>query len=105
MPENMINIVPGERRPKIAPDILGHTVEFLDRCINDGVWVGVDPNIPQDDGLRLDIIEALRRIGAPVFRWPGDTFADCFHWQDDIGLVPNAREGATSSGVAMNRTS
>ena len=85
MPTQLINIVACERPPTISPEIFGHFVEFLGSCINDGIWAGNDPSIPQDDGLRLDIIESLRQIGAPDFRWPGGTFADCYHWQDGIG--------------------
>ena len=85
MSEHIINLVPGERRTPIAPEIFGHFVEFLGHCINDGIWVGDEPSIPQEVGMRLDIIEALRQISAPAFRWPGGTFADCYHWQDGIG--------------------
>ena len=93
MPEHRINLIPCERRTTIAPGIFGHFVEFLGRCIHDGIWCGEDPGIPQDGGLRLDIIEALRRIGAPAFRWPGGTFADCYHWRDGIG--PRAQRPRT----------
>jgi alpha-N-arabinofuranosidase len=85
MSKQRINLVPCERRTTIAPEIFGHFVEFLGRCINDGIWSGEDADIQHEGGLRLDIIEALRRIGAPAFRWPGGTFADCYHWKDGIG--------------------
>lgn len=85
MPEQRITLVPREGSITIAPEIFGHFVEFLGRCIRDGIWCGEDPAIPQDDGLRLDVMDALHRIGAPAFRWPGGTFADCYHWQDGIG--------------------
>ena len=81
----LIHLAACERPTTISPEIFGHFVEFLGSCINDGIWVGDHPSIPQDDGLRLDIIESLRQIGAPAFRWPGGTFADCYHWQDGIG--------------------
>ena len=89
MSERLIDLVSCRDPTTISPGIFGHFVEFLGRCINDGIWAGEDPGIPQDDGLRLDIIEALKRIGAQAFRWPGGTFADCYHWQDGIG--PRAR--------------
>lgn len=40
-------------------------------CIYNGIYVGENSPIPNTDGIRNDIIEALRNIKAPVFRWPG----------------------------------
>lgn len=69
----------------INPNIYGHFAEHLGRCIYDGAWVGPDSPIPNTDGWRNDVIEALRRMRAPVIRWPGGCFADDYHWQDGIG--------------------
>jgi alpha-L-arabinofuranosidase len=49
MSEQLITVVPGSRQTTIAPEIFGHFVEFLGRGINDGVWSGEDPGIPQED--------------------------------------------------------
>lgn len=35
--------------------------------------------------MRLDVVEALRKIHVPVLRWPGGCFADEYHWEDGIG--------------------
>lgn len=45
-------------------------------CIYNGIYVGENSPIPNTDGIRNDIIEALRNIKAPVFRWPGGCFAE-----------------------------
>ena len=74
----------------INPNIYGHFAEHLGRCIYPGIWVGERSKIPNVQGLRKDVVEALHRIGPPVIRWPGGCFADVYHWKDGIG-PPDAR--------------
>lgn len=40
--------------------------EHLGRCIYDGVYVGEDSDIPNTNGMRNDVVEALREIKIPV---------------------------------------
>ncbi|HEY8420735.1 MAG TPA: alpha-N-arabinofuranosidase [Thermoclostridium sp.] len=70
---------------KINRNIYGHFAEHLGRCIYEGIWVGKESKIPNTDGIRNDVIQALRDIKAPVLRWPGGCFADTYHWMDGIG--------------------
>ena len=51
-------------RAKIDKNIYGHFSEHLGRCIYEGYWVGPDSAIPNVRGIRRDVVEALRRIGA-----------------------------------------
>ncbi|KPK86187.1 MAG: alpha-N-arabinofuranosidase [Bacteroides sp. SM23_62_1] len=69
----------------ISKHIYGHFSEHLGQCIYGGIWVGEDSNIPNTDGIRNDVIEALRKIQIPNLRWPGGCFADEYHWKDGIG--------------------
>ncbi len=69
----------------INKEIYGHFSEHLGRCIYNGIYVGKDSDIPNKDGLRSDVVEALKEIGIPVLRWPGGCFADEYHWKDGIG--------------------
>lgn len=69
----------------IDKNIYGHFAEHLGRCIYEGIFVGKDSPIPNVDGVRTDIIDALKRIRIPVLRWPGGCFADEYHWKDGIG--------------------
>lgn len=70
---------------KIDKHIYGHFSEHLGRCIYDGLWVGEDSSIPNINGVRKDIIDALKSIKIPNLRWPGGCFADEYHWMDGIG--------------------
>lgn len=76
-------------KSKIDKNIYGHFAEHLGRCIYDGFYVGENSPIPNENGLRLDIIEAMKKIKTPVIRWPGGCFADEYHWKDGIGPKEN----------------
>jgi alpha-L-arabinofuranosidase len=75
-----------EGRDTISRHIYGHFAEHLGRCIYDGFYVGENnKSIPNQDGIRVDIIEALKQLKIPNLRWPGGCFADTYHWKDGIG--------------------
>jgi alpha-L-arabinofuranosidase len=66
--------------------IYGHFAEHLGRCIYGGFYVGENnKQIPNTNGVRNDIIDALKRMKVPLLRWPGGCFADTYHWKDGIG--------------------
>ena len=69
----------------INKNIYGHFSEHLGRCIYNGMFVGKDSPIPNVNGMRTDVVEALRHIRVPVLRWPGGCFADEYHWKDGVG--------------------
>ncbi len=69
----------------ISRHIYGHFSEHLGRCIYDGFWVGDSVNVAKKDRIRLDVVEALKKIKVPNLRWPGGCFADEYHWRDGIG--------------------
>ncbi len=71
--------------PVISRNIYGHFSEHLGRCIYQGMYVGEDSPIPNEAGMRKDVVEALKAIRVPVMRWPGGCFADEYHWRDGVG--------------------
>ncbi len=73
------------KKGRINKNIYGHFSEHLGRCIYEGIWVGEDSAIPNINGFRADVVEALKKLKIPVLRWPGGCFADEYHWQDGIG--------------------
>ncbi|MBE6062986.1 MAG: alpha-N-arabinofuranosidase [Clostridium butyricum] len=73
------------KKGKINKEIYGHFSEHLGRCIYQGIYVGEDSNIPNVNGMRKDVVKALKEIKIPVLRWPGGCFADEYHWKDGIG--------------------
>ena len=69
----------------IPKEIYGQFSEHLGSCIYGGLWVGPDSDIPNINGYRKDVFEALKELQIPVLRWPGGCFADDYHWIDGIG--------------------
>ena len=77
--------ITGKSGKKINKNIYGHFSEHLGRCIYEGIYVGENSKIPNVNGMRIDVVEALKHIKIPVLRWPGGCFADEYHWMDGIG--------------------
>ncbi len=71
--------------PKISRHIYGHFAEHLGRCIYGGFYVGETSKIPNTNGVRNDVVAALKKLKIPNLRWPGGCFADTYHWKDGIG--------------------
>ena len=69
----------------ISRYIYGHFAEHLGRCIYGGIFVGRDSAVPNVNGMRTDVVEAMKKLNLPVLRWPGGCFADEYHWRDGIG--------------------
>lgn len=76
---------PKVKKGHIHPELQGHFSEHLGRCIYEGIYVGEKSDIPNVNGMRTDVVEALKEIQVPVLRWPGGCFADEYHWKDGIG--------------------
>lgn len=82
-----ITVIVDEKIAVINPNIYGHFTEHIGGVIYDGIWVGPDSKVPNIDGFRLGIIEAMKHIKAPVIRYPGGCFAETYNWRDGIGPV------------------
>ncbi len=78
-------INPNRKMGHINPELQGHFSEHLGRCIYEGLYVGEGSDIPNVNGMRTDVVEALKEMKIPVLRWPGGCFADEYHWKDGIG--------------------
>lgn len=84
-----VTLNPQESAPVINKEIYGQFAEHLGTCIYGGIWVGEDSPIPNTNGYRNDVLQAMRDIKVPVLRWPGGCFADEYHWVDGIGPKEN----------------
>ncbi len=82
---NRLLIHNNQKEGTIHPELHSQFIEFLGGCIYDGIWVGQNSAIPNIDGLRKDVVEALIALAPPVIRWPGGCFADTYHWRNGIG--------------------
>lgn len=69
---------------KRDPMIYGHFIEHFHRQIYGGIY---DPShsMADEDGLRKDVLEAMRKIKVPILRWPGGCFVSSYHWKYAVG--------------------
>jgi alpha-L-arabinofuranosidase len=86
-PDSRIEVLMGETLGTISPNIYGHFAENLSGVIYDGIWVGENSKIPNVNGIRKELIDEMRKIKAPVVRYPGGCFADSYDWRDGVGPV------------------
>lgn len=63
-----------EKKGHINPELYGHFSEHLGRCIYEGLYVGENSNIPNKNGIRTDVVEALKEIQIPVLPLAGWLF-------------------------------
>lgn len=90
MEKYLIN--PNQKLSKISKDIYGHFSEHLGRCVYEGLFVGEASKIPNINGMRCDVVNALKEIDIPVLRWPGGCFADEYHWRDGVGAASQRKK-------------
>ena len=97
--QNKIVLHADKVKDTISKNIYGHFAEHLGHGIYGGFYVG-DNNqkIPNKDGVRLDVIDALKKLKIPVLRWPGGCFADTYHWKMASVQKINARLCSTFGG-------
>ncbi len=80
----------GKQRVPVDRKVLGHFIEHLGRCIENGIWMYDETSRPLLGEAPLervpsDLLDAIKPIGVPVLRWPGGCFSDTYHWKDGIG--------------------
>lgn len=85
-PEAAVVTVHSDRAaPRFSRRLFGQFAEHLGSGIYGGIWVGRGSSIPNVNGYRKDVLDALRAIRVPVIRWPGGCFADEYHWREGVG--------------------
>lgn len=85
-------VIFGNRTIARTHDMLfGQFIELAGRCINNGLY---DPLSPQAraDGLRADVLEAIKELRPGFVRYPGGCAASYFDWQELVGPRDNRPE-------------
>ncbi len=64
--------------------LYGSFIEHLGRAVYTGIY---EPGHPEADeqGMRRDVLELVRKLDVPVVRYPGGNFVSGFRWEDSIG--------------------
>lgn len=68
--------------------IYGSFIEHLGRAVYGGIY---EPGHPTADenGLRKDVIDLVKKLNVPIVRYPGGNFVSGYNWEDGVGPVEN----------------
>src|SRR3954470_10155215 len=68
----------------ISPLVFSGFAEHMGRAIYEGIY---EPGSPHADanGLRTDVIAALRELNYRAIRYPGGNFLSGYRWEDGVG--------------------
>lgn len=69
---------------EVDKNIYGNFVEHLGRCVYGGIYQKGSP-LSDADGLRKDVIEAVKGLNISLIRYPGGNFVSNYHWLDGVG--------------------
>ncbi len=69
---------------EISPLLFGGFAEHMGRCIYEGIYQPDSP-FADEDGLRTDVLAALRELAHTTVRYPGGNFLSGYNWLDGIG--------------------
>lgn len=77
-------VLGGKALGPIEGPLWGQFIEFVGRCIHGGIY---DPGSPaaRADGVRTDVLEALRELRPTHVRYPGGCATAYFDWQELVG--------------------
>jgi alpha-N-arabinofuranosidase len=82
--------------------IYGNFVEHLGRCVYGGIFDPCSP-LADKDGLRRDVLEAVRDLNVTIIRYPGGNFVSNYHWLDGVGPERIPRLELAWSRLETNR--
>ena len=56
-------------------------------------YIGAVSLMPADnvEGMRADVLELLKELDSPIYRWPGGNFVSGYDWRDGIGIDRDKR--------------
>lgn len=92
---------------KFNSPIQTEDAEIQIRVIGTGkLWIGTLSLMPDNNikGFRADVLQLLKELDAPVYRWPGGNFVSGYNWKDGIGErdYRPPRKNPAWSGVEHN---
>ncbi|MDH2444065.1 alpha-L-arabinofuranosidase C-terminal domain-containing protein [Amnibacterium sp. CER49] len=79
-----IDIAAARPSVRYSRDVFGHFIEHFHRQVYGGIFEPGSP-LADEQGFRLDVLEALRELRVPNVRWPGGCFVSAYHWLDGVG--------------------
>ena len=69
---------------EVDPLLFGNFAEHLGRMIYGGIYEEGSP-LSDKDGYRTDVMDAVKKLGVSILRYPGGNFSSGYNWTDGIG--------------------
>ena len=69
---------------EVDPLLFGNFAEHLGRMIYGGIYEEGSP-LADKDGYRKDVMDAVKKLGVSILRYPGGNFSSGYNWTDGIG--------------------
>src|SRR3984885_14578905 len=69
---------------EVDPRVFGNFAEHLGRMIYGGIYDEGSP-LSDKDGYRSDVMDAVKKLGVSILRYPGGNFSSGYDWKDGIG--------------------
>lgn len=69
---------------EVDKNIYGNFVEHLGRCVYGGIYEENSP-LSDENGIRLDVLDAVKELNVTITRYPGGNFVSNYNWKDGIG--------------------
>lgn len=99
-----VTVHPEQGKQIINKEIYGQFAEHLGTCIYGGLWVGEDSPIPNINGYRKDVFEALKALKVPVLLGREDALPmNITGWTASV-RVKNVRAWSTTTGEVPWKT-
>jgi alpha-L-arabinofuranosidase len=69
---------------EVDPHVFGNFAEHLGRMIYGGIYDEGNP-LSDKEGYRVDVMDAAKKLGVSILRYPGGNFSSGYDWKDGIG--------------------
>lgn len=69
---------------EINRNLFGSFVEHMGRAVYTGIYEPTHP-LADKNGLRTDVIDAIKEMGVTNIRYPGGNYVSCHNWMDGVG--------------------
>ncbi len=80
----LIKVDPDRTIGEVDPLLFGNFAEHLGRMIYGGIFDEGNP-LSDENGYRLDVLEAVKGLDVSILRYPGGNFVSGYDWKDGIG--------------------
>jgi alpha-L-arabinofuranosidase len=83
-PEARIKVDIDRQIGEVDPLLFGNFAEHLGRMIYGGIY-DEGNSLSDADGYRKDVMDAVKKLGVSILRYPGGNFSSGYDWKDGIG--------------------